>query len=334
MGHREVRTTGGPGRPGERLVDPVDVLTDLPGGVDHQSGRLRIGADDKLYYAIGDQGANQFERWCDPIQAQWLPTAAEVAAGDWSAYRGKTLRLERDGTVPVDNPVLAGVVSHVFTYGHRNGQGLDFAPDGRLYQSEQGPKTDDEINVLTPGGNYGWPHVAGYRDDKAYTYANWSASTPVPCTALEFSDLDIPPSVPQAAESTWQGDLAEPINTFDMVDTGYVFADQKCAGLYFICWPTLAISSLTYYASDAIPGWRDSLLTTNLKDGSISRLTRDGVEVERLFKDRQRYRDIAISADGRSIYVTTDLAGVVRDADGAPTTTLTDTGAIIEYRWR
>lgn len=226
------------------------------------------------------------------------------------------------------------MVSHVFTYGHRNGQGLDFAPDGRLYQSEQGPKTDDEINVLTPGGNYGWPHVAGYRDDKAYTYANWSASTPVPCTALEFSDLDIPPSVPQAAESTWQGDLAEPINTFDMVDTGYVFADQKCAGLYFICWPTLAISSLTYYASDAIPGWRDSLLTTNLKDGSISRLTRDGVEVERLFKDRQRYRDIAISADGRSIYVTTDLAGVVRDADGAPTTTLTDTGAIIEYRWR
>jgi len=63
---------------------------------------------------------------------------------------------------------LAGVVSHVFTYGHRNMQGIDFGPDGTLYASEQGPKTDDEINILKAGSNYGWPHVAGLKDGKAY----------------------------------------------------------------------------------------------------------------------------------------------------------------------
>jgi glucose/arabinose dehydrogenase len=63
--------------------------------------------------------------------------------------------------------VLAGVRSHIYSYGHRNAQGLVFGPEGRLYASEQGPKTV-EVNLITAGGNYGWHRVAGFRDDKSY----------------------------------------------------------------------------------------------------------------------------------------------------------------------
>ena len=131
-----------------RLVDPRDIITGLPSSTDHQSARLRLGPDGKLYYTIGDQGANLFEHFCQPNQAQRLPTAAEVRAQDWVAYQGKTLRLNVDGSIPDDNPLLEGVRSHVYTYGHRNAQGLDFGADGRLYQAEQGPQTDDEVNIL------------------------------------------------------------------------------------------------------------------------------------------------------------------------------------------
>ena len=86
------------------------------------------------------------------------------------------LRLNLDGSIPSDNPMIGGVRSHIYSYGHRNPQGLVFAPDGKLYESEHGPNTDDEVNLIRAGGNYGWPHVAGYRDDQSYAYANWSAS--------------------------------------------------------------------------------------------------------------------------------------------------------------
>jgi hypothetical protein len=85
------------------------------------------------------------------------------------------------------NPIIAGVRSHIYSYGHRNPQGLAFAPDGKLYESEHGPNTDDEVNVIRAGGNYGWPHVAGYQDDQSYAYANWSASKGVPCESLTFT---------------------------------------------------------------------------------------------------------------------------------------------------
>jgi PQQ-dependent dehydrogenase (s-GDH family) len=149
----------------ETLKDPVELIAGLPASSDNNSGRMKIGPDGKLYYTIGDGGNDQLGNWCIPIQAQRLPTAEEVTARNWFAYQGKSLRLNLDGSIPDDNPVIKGVRSHIFTYGHRNMQGIDFAPSGTLYASEQGPKTDDEVNILVPGGNYGWPHVAGLRDD-------------------------------------------------------------------------------------------------------------------------------------------------------------------------
>ena len=104
--------------------------------------------------------------------------------------------LNPDGGIPDDNPVINGVRSHVYTYGHRNPQGLVFVGD-LLFEAEHGPSSDDEINLLVAGGNYGWPHVAGFRDDQGYVYGNWSAAPDCEKLAKSYFPTDIPASVPQ-----------------------------------------------------------------------------------------------------------------------------------------
>jgi PQQ-dependent dehydrogenase (s-GDH family) len=323
----------------QRLSQPVNLITGLPAAIDHQSGRLVFGPDGKLYYTIGDQGRNQFDSTCLPNQAQVLPTAEQVAGQDWSAYQGKVLRLNLDGSIPDDNPVLGGVRSHVFTYGHRNAQGLVFGRDGLLYSSEQGPKSDDEVNLIAAGGNYGWPRVAGFKDDKSYVYGAWYAS-PV-CSPSAFSDFEIPDSVPQSTESSFDDPaFVPPLTTFFTVDNDYDFRDLKCQGNYFICWPTVAPSSLDYYPGgpSAIPGWGESLLMPSLKDGAVYRLplSADGKSVGKpvaLFRTVNRYRDVAIAPDHRTVYVATDPAGQTRGIDGQPTDELANPAAILVFHY-
>jgi len=111
---------------------------------------------------VGDQGNNQFGNACDSIEAQYSPTTAQLSSGDLRRYAGKILRMNLDGAIPSDNPLINGVRSHVFSYGHRNPQGLAFERDknnelianGILYESEQGPATDDEVNIIEGGKNY------------------------------------------------------------------------------------------------------------------------------------------------------------------------------------
>ena len=186
-------------RGASRLTEPKNLITGMPASNDHNSGRLVLGPDRKLYYTIGDQGNNQFDNFCTPIRSQDLPTAKQVADRDWQTYQGKVLRLNTDGSIPADNPAFGGVRSHVFSYGHRNAQGIVFGPGGLLYSVEHGPKSDDELNILRAGGNYGWPHVLGYQDDQAYTYDNWSRSLGVPCPGLTYDNYVVPPSVPRPA---------------------------------------------------------------------------------------------------------------------------------------
>src|SRR3954462_12397568 len=261
------------------LGSPHEILADLPAGTDHEGGRLLIGPDRKLYFTIGDLGANQLANFCKPDRAQSLPTLAQVQRSDWSFYEGKVLRLNLDGSIPSDNPLIAGVRSHVYSYGHRNPQGLVFAPDGHLYESEHGPNTDDEVNLIRAGGNYGRPYVAGYRDDQSYAYANWSASKGVPCESLTFTAYPaVPPSVPLQKETPWPGASIPPIQTFHTVPTGYDFKNPKCAEreLYYQCWPTIAPSSLAAYsAKNGIPGWNHSLLMPSLKHGYFYRIQLD-----------------------------------------------------------
>ncbi len=326
------------------LANSTDILTKLPAGTDHQGGRLVFGPDRTLYFSIGDLGANQLANFCNPNRAQDLPTPAQVRAGDWSLYEGKILRLNLDGSIPSTNPTIAGVKSHIYSYGHRNPQGLVFAPDGKLYESEHGPNTDDEVNLIRAGRNYGWPHVAGYQDDQSYAYANWSASTGVPCRSLTFTAYpEVPPSVPQQKESAWRHpDFTPPIQTFRTVPTGYDFKNPKCAEreLYYQCWPTVAPSSLAVYAAThGIPGWDHSLLMPSLKHGTVYRmqLAGDGTAIvgepdeNEPLKTVNRYRDVAIRPDGLALLVATDVGGNTQDQSGRPAAGVENSGAILEF---
>lgn len=328
------------------LASPTDILTKLPAGTDHQGGRLVFGPDRMLYFTIGDLGANQLANFCHPDRSQDVPTTAHVQAGDWSLYEGKILRLNLDGSIPSDNPTIAGVKSHIYSYGHRNPQGLAFAPDGKLYDSEHGPNTDDEVNLIRAGRNYGWPHVAGYQDNQSYAYANWSASKGVPCRSLTFTAYpDVAPSVPLQQESEWSHpDFTPPIQTFRTVPTGYDFKNPKCAEreLYYQCWPTVAPSSLAVYtAKNGIPGWDHSLLMSSLKHGTVYRmpLNADGTAVvgepdeNEHFKTVNRYRDVAVRPDGLALFIATDIGGNTQDESGRPAAKVENAGAILEFRY-
>jgi PQQ-dependent dehydrogenase (s-GDH family) len=322
------------------LSQPITLIDGLPAGNDHDAGRLKFGPDSKIYLTLGDEGHDQLGNFCLPIEAQRLPTQVELDRKFYASYVGKSLRINLDGSVPADNPKLAGVVSHVYTYGHRNPQGIDFGPDGTLYESEQGPKTDDEVNILKAGSNYGWPHVAGLQDDKAYEYARWSdASTP--CSQLKFSDIAIHPSVPRASESSFREPFVEPIATMFTVPTGYNFQSPACRGVDFICWPTVGASSIEYYEAKGkgIPGWDKVLLVTTLKRGSlyVLPLTADGKKAAghfwRYFQSENRYRDTAISPDLKTIYIATDPGGMAESLSGATTTRMQDRGAILAFTY-
>ena len=102
---------------------------------------MEIDASDHLWLSVGD--AN-------------LP-AGENAAQDPERLNGKVLRVELDGSVPADNPFG----NAVYSLGHRNPQGLAFAPDGAVWEVEHGTDENDEVNLLQPGGNYGYPCFTG-----------------------------------------------------------------------------------------------------------------------------------------------------------------------------
>jgi PQQ-dependent dehydrogenase (s-GDH family) len=309
------------------LRDPMDLLTDLPHGPDHGGSRLVFGPDGKLYLTRGDHGSNFLANYCVPNRAQELPTADEIDAHVWRAYEGKILRINLDGSIPDDNPVLNGVRSHVFSYGHRNPQGLGFGPDGSLYASEHGQDTDDEVNRVVAGGNYGWPLIAGYKDDQYYAYANWSASAPTPCSSLAYG-RDVPRTVPTIAESDVDlPDFVAPLKTFFTVPSSY---DVRGLGN-----ATAALSGLEIYASPAIPGWNPSVLVTSLTSGVVFRIPLRSMADPPItyFKASDRYRDLAISADGRKIYVITAIRGRTSTATGGLTAELAHPATLIEFSY-
>ena len=297
----------------QQLEQPVTVLEDIPGSNDHNSARIAIGPDLKLYYTVGDMGAGQFDNATRPNHAQ-----------DTNILEGKILRLntEPDGGgswIPSDNPFTnGGQPTAVYTLGHRNAQGLVWGNvNGTdiLYSSEHGPWSDDEVNIIERGRNYGWNRVAGFCDGNyngrnigGYDVIDEQAN----CTALN---------------------VKEPLRS--------IFpSNNPPSGGDFMTWPTMAPSGTDFYGSLAIPGWQNSLLIATLKSGKIVRykLSSDGQNIISdtisYFVGQGRYRDVVVSPDGLRIYVACDSVGNTSGPTGNVLTSPPNPGSILEFTYQ
>ena len=160
----------------------------------HYGGRIVFLADGTLLLTTGD-GFDFRE-----------------ASQDLSSGLGKTIRIYPSGRIPEDNPFFGqeGVLQEIYTYGHRNSQGLALASDGRIYLNEHGARGGDETNLLVPGANYGWPAVTFGKD---YNGATISPFTEGPGLAAPLNHWtpSIAPSSLAIYEGTrfpqWHGDL-------------------------------------------------------------------------------------------------------------------------------
>jgi glucose/arabinose dehydrogenase/cytochrome c553 len=128
---------------GNKLVEPETIVEGIAANQNHTGCRLEFGPDGMLYMTTGDADRQEGAQQLDQLH-------------------GKILRFNPDGSVPQDNPFVGkkGARPEIWSYGHRNPQGLAFQPGtGRLYESEHGPLHGDEVNLIEKGTNYGWPVI-------------------------------------------------------------------------------------------------------------------------------------------------------------------------------
>lgn len=140
------------------------IIKAIPRANIHNGGRIKFGPDGLLYIGTGD-------------------ATNKNAAQDPARPNGKILRLNPDGSIPVGNPFNG---SPVYSYGHRNVQGLAWDATRRLWASELGPDEHDELNLITPRGNYGWPIVTGapHREDFIDAVHVWNSTAVASPSAL------------------------------------------------------------------------------------------------------------------------------------------------------
>jgi PQQ-dependent dehydrogenase (s-GDH family) len=284
-------------RSSHSLSNPVTIIQNLNGSTDHNSGRLTIGnvgGNPYLFYTIGDMGTSQFKNLNRTNRAQLRDT-----------LEGKVLRFNLDAIgsasnlqnwIPDDNPFVDanGNSTAVWSSGHRNAQGLAFGSNGILYNSEQQDMSDDEVNIIEEGRNYGWPLVSGYSDGN---YDGWSLAN-MNVVSEEQDSIDY--------------NLRAPIYTlYTTANPGPLYGKSNST------WPTVACSSLEVYENYIIPNWNRSLLIPSLKAGQVFKLklSGDGKSVTDMtsiaamnLNNKARLRDLCVSPDGLKIYVSCDMS--------------------------
>jgi glucose/arabinose dehydrogenase len=183
---------------GGQLVEGRDIfVADAWTPLDVNFGsRIAFAPDGKMFVSVGDRGPN-----------------GESLAQDLTVHNGKILRLNDDGSVPDDNPFVGKLNARpeIYSYGHRNPQGFTIHPEtGQLWASEHGPLGGDEVNIILPGANYGWPIVSFGRkyDGSVITQQPWREGMEPPrfywvpsigISGLQFYTANIVPE--------WQGEL-------------------------------------------------------------------------------------------------------------------------------
>jgi PQQ-dependent dehydrogenase (s-GDH family) len=315
------------------------IITDtIPGSSDHNGGRLVIGpvgstGTNYLFYSVGDMGAGHQGNGSRPHHGQQP-----------EYWEGKVLRFNltpdtdpgANAWIPDNNPfTITTTQNAVWSLGHRNPQGLVFAPDGTLYESEHGPYSDDEVNIIQPGTNYGFPLIMGYTDGN-YDGSKAGAGPAVPLVVSEAANSTAIQTVYPYRDPIFSMFPA----TKSEVSTIYNndLNNTPPYANYFLQWPTSAPSGIDYYGSNSIAGWNPSLLVANLKVGTVYRLklAANGQSVVGdtipLFQGLGRFRDLAISPDGSKIYVAADSVGPLKAAPGVMGVPI-NRGCILEFNF-
>jgi len=329
----------------KQLIDPVILCDSIPGSNDHNGGRLTIAPVKGKYYvfyAVGDMGAGQFSNGGRPNHAQQV-----------DSYEGKILRFNTlpdtdtkpaEQWIPNDNPFSKSMQSAVWSIGHRNPQGLKYVVingKGRFYSSEHGPYSDDEINIIEEGKNYGHPLVLGYADGNYNGLAaSVSNNNKLPgkwhTTYPDIKNEEL------AAKQIGASQYRNPIKTL------YPNSHQFLTNLYNnvqsdvkdLEWASEAPSSLEVYTANAIPGWHNSLLLPTLKGNKLIRLKLNddgsGITGDTLnyFKGPVRYRDIAISPNGLKLYLAVDSGSVTSGPSKADPKSISYRGCIVEFTYQ
>ncbi len=299
----------------EQVVADTNLIDDIMNGYDHFGGRMmavKQNGTPYLFFTLGDMGmSEQNAPHCYADQSQNPNNFGQ----DVNTQNGKIHRFNMDGSVPDDNPIPG---NSFYTRGHRNPQGLMFNPESEtLYSVEHGDRTDDEINKLEAGMNYGWKEVRGYHFDNNHPGEKEFIEDYVPHPQIQGDRL-------VEAFYSW---CAAPDTSAD--------------------WCTVAPSDGIYYPSDGgIPQFRNSLLVVTLKQGKYAnkevyhfRLDKDGkllpsTEVnpnpKQFFAEDQevngRIRDIALSPDGKKIFLINN--GASPNGDKISVYTYDETGGL------
>lgn len=307
------------------LIFMDDVISGLNGSNDHNSGRIRISpipeSDGQyhLYYTIGDMGAGNLANVDRPNHAQ-----------DTTVIEGKVLRLNTEPDpsqpsgpqqwIPADNPFPAGAPaaskSPIYSFGHRNPQGLDFGSVNGgtsyiLYSSEHGDQSDDEVNIILPHINYGWPKIAGLCDDNYTSSLGDSMYLAGKSVISEKGFCDTTPTT-----------LQEPMFSFYNWSRS---ANKTSGAMGNMHWPTIAPSAIRFYGQSAIPGWNYSLLIPSLKNGLFRLpLKPDGLSVDSTvtpgdtlhYLAGYRLRNVTIAPTGDTLFLAVDNSCCTLGASG------------------